>query len=373
MCSTPRSCATTTVVPATRTCTALPSATNHGVPNPSRLNRSPILPFTRWRAGASARSATACSPRRVRSSASTSSIGTSSRHAPSHRSAHQAVSIALSAARSSHVTSTSASRTALTTCTSRATGACTGSSANQWSSTTAGGDGSSTRTSNPPPSRVRASSRGSITSSSIRTPSPEEAPRCNPRVARLGVGQRGDATMPSVADTYITAEMEAIVGAELTSQTSLPISASDIRRWAIAVYYPSAPPRHYWDEEYAATTRYGGIVAPEEFNPFAWITAAGPRQRVAAAAEPRRARPGSVETGFGVEPPPTKFMLNGGVEVTYGARMRPGDVITSVGRHGGYSERTGRLGRMLFTYSESEWTNQRGEWVKTVRGTLIRY
>jgi len=179
--------------------------------------------------------------------------------------------------------------------------------------------------------------------------------------------------MRPVPDTYVTPAMEAIVGSESSRQTSLPISTSDIRRWALAVYFPAAPPRHYWDEEYAASTRFGGIVAPEEFNPFAWITAAGPRQRPAAAEEPRAARPGSVETGFGVEAPPTTFMLNGGVEVTYGVRMRPGDVITSVGRHGGYSERTGRLGLMLFTYNESEWTNQRGEVVKTVRGTLIRY
>ena len=53
--------------------------------------------------------------------------------------------------------------------------------------------------------------------------------------------------------------------------------------------------------------------------------------------------------------------------------MRPGDVITSVSRLAGYSEREGRLGLMLFTTSEDTWTNQRGETVKTSRNTLIRY
>ena len=46
---------------------------------------------------------------------------------------------------------------------------------------------------------------------------------------------------------------------------------------ALAVYYPDVPPRLFWDEEYARSTRHGGIVAPEDFNPFAWFTADGRR------------------------------------------------------------------------------------------------
>jgi hypothetical protein len=175
-----------------------------------------------------------------------------------------------------------------------------------------------------------------------------------------------------VPDTWISAEMAALEGAELASATSLPIDASDIRRWAIAVYFPMPPPRHYWDDEFAATTRFGGLVAPEEFNPFAWITTDGPPERRETFDIGRA--PASVEVSLGVEAPDTHFVLNGGLEVTYGTTpMRPGDVITSVSRHAGYSERTGRLGLMLFTYNETEWTNQRGEWIKTTRGTGIRY
>jgi hypothetical protein len=53
--------------------------------------------------------------------------------------------------------------------------------------------------------------------------------------------------------------------------------------------------------------------------------------------------------------------------------MRPGDVITSVRSLGGYSEREGRLGLMLFTQSQDVWTNQNNEMVKTTKSTLIRY
>jgi hypothetical protein len=109
-------------------------------------------------------------------------------------------------------------------------------------------------------------------------------------------------------------------------------------------------------------------VAPEDFNPFAWM-----------AAEPRGIhRGGSVDADFlekslGIGGPGLKFMLNGGMEVDYGVRMRPGDVITAVSRLHSYKERPGRLGLMLMSVNEDTWTNQRGEVVKRSRSTLIRY
>ena len=66
-------------------------------------------------------------------------------------------------------------------------------------------------------------------------------------------------------------------------------------------------------------------------------------------------------------------MLNGGIDVDYGVRMRPGDVITSVQSLAGYRERAGRLGQMLFSTSQNVWTNQRGEVVRRYQGTVIRY
>ena len=66
-------------------------------------------------------------------------------------------------------------------------------------------------------------------------------------------------------------------------------------------------------------------------------------------------------------------MLNGGLSVEYGVRMREGDVITSESSVGEYSERKGRLGLMLFSRSISIWTNQNGEMVKRTAGILIRY
>jgi hypothetical protein len=160
--------------------------------------------------------------------------------------------------------------------------------------------------------------------------------------------------------------MRKAVGQIISEQTSFPISPSDIRKWAQAVYYPDAPPARYWDEDNEQVVLSGGLAAPEEFNPFAWMTTTGPRVRPAGFAHP--------ELTIGVDPPGTSFQMNGGMEVTYsGVRMRPGDVIHSVSTITGYRERPGRLGLMLFTVSEDEWTNQRREMLKVSHFTLIRY
>ena len=78
----------------------------------------------------------------------------------------------------------------------------------------------------------------------------------------------------------ITDEMRAIVGVVMEEETSYPIAASDIRRWALAVYYPELPPPEFWDEEDPVTVALGGLVAPDEFNPLAWIRRIRNRFRV---------------------------------------------------------------------------------------------
>jgi hypothetical protein len=172
----------------------------------------------------------------------------------------------------------------------------------------------------------------------------------------------------TLAETYVNDEMRAALGTELGRQVSFPIGESDIRRWAVAVYYPEQPPRLFWDAEYAATTVHRGIVAPEEFNPFAWMVAE-PQGVV----RPADYDPNTIEISLGISPPPTRFQLNGGLDVTYGVRMRPGDVITSVSSLHSYEEHRGRLGLMLFTTMANVWTNQRGEQVRLSKGTVIRY
>jgi hypothetical protein len=165
--------------------------------------------------------------------------------------------------------------------------------------------------------------------------------------------------------SLISDEMRAIVGRPLRRAVSFPIAAADIRRWAAAVHWPEPPPRRYWDEAHAA--RLGGLAAPEDFNPFAWMTAEPSPDA------PRIAMTGFSEAELGVAPPPFKAMLLTEIRARHGAPMRPGDVIEGVWRIAAYAEREGRMGLTLYTTLAQELTNQRGEWVRTVESVFARY
>ncbi len=159
--------------------------------------------------------------------------------------------------------------------------------------------------------------------------------------------------------SLVTPDMEERRGVWVEGRTSPPISESDIRRWAIASYWPEEPPRLFWDAGYAKTTRWGGIIAPQDFNPFAW-----PIQRAQ-----QRVEPGSSQAPGGVR----LAGMNGGQVDTYDVPMRPGDTITSRGRLRDWNERQTRLGLTMFVNNETEWRNQHGKLVKRRISTAIRY
>jgi hypothetical protein len=168
--------------------------------------------------------------------------------------------------------------------------------------------------------------------------------------------------------THVTEAMRGILGTVVDWRVSFPIAESDIRRWAIAVYHPQEPPREFWDAAYAERL-HGGILAPEEFNPFAWMVAEQMVPRIA----PLKRDPDRLEKAAGIAGPGLHHQINGGTEAVYGVRMRPGDVIRSETRLRDYHEREGRMGLMLITLTEVVWTNQRGEHVSTQVNTAIRY
>lgn len=169
-------------------------------------------------------------------------------------------------------------------------------------------------------------------------------------------------------DTVVTAEMLAAIGSRTFRKVSFPITASDIRRWAVAVYWPEPVPKRYLDAEESR------LVAPEEFNPFAWaLVEREPEPSSVGISEDEVILAGSVEKLLGVPGPGLRNELYGGFAVEYGAPMAVDDVITCVTTLVGYSERESRLGHMLTTTLEDAWTNQRGELVKRCQRRLIRY
>jgi hypothetical protein len=160
-----------------------------------------------------------------------------------------------------------------------------------------------------------------------------------------------------MSDTYITEDIRRWQDVEREMAVSPPISENDIRKRAIAVYWPQTPPRKFWDADYASASRWKGIVAPEEFNPFAW---------------PIERKEG-IRLGGELGKEPGQRVLNGGSEARYFTPMRPGDVIRSGTKLVYVYEKTGRLGTMMFLINETTWTNQKGEVVKVDRKTSIRY
>jgi acyl dehydratase len=146
------------------------------------------------------------------------------------------------------------------------------------------------------------------------------------------------------------------LGRPLAPDTAYPVCANDVRRWAIATFYPEEPPAEFLDESAAARGPWCGMVAPRDFNPFAWT----------------RCTPADTYPwmrGMGSEP--GRRGLNGGQRNRYFAPIRPGDEITSVVRLVDAYEKQGRLGTMMFLVDEARWTNQRGELVRIGQRTTI--
>ena len=156
---------------------------------------------------------------------------------------------------------------------------------------------------------------------------------------------------------YLDEATIACIGRPGETTVALPVGANDIRRWAIATYYPEPPPMEYYDAELAEQGPWGGLVAPADFNPFAWML--------------QRPKPQPWQRTTGTEP--GTRVLNGGRRSRYFAPIRPGDVISSVGSLANAYEREGKLGTMLFLVSERRWTNQRGELVSSSESTTIYY
>ena len=155
------------------------------------------------------------------------------------------------------------------------------------------------------------------------------------------------------ASENVPQEVVDLLGEETPEANAYPVGANDIRRWAQAVYYPEPAPARFLDEALAKQGPHGGLVAPREFNPFAWMPGLGMGRYW----EILRARRSTA--------------INGGQRSDYFAQIRPGDIITNTRRFIDVYEKQGRSGSMVFVVSETRWTNQDGALVKVGRNTLI--
>lgn len=161
----------------------------------------------------------------------------------------------------------------------------------------------------------------------------------------------------AVPGTFLDAATVDKIGRTLPPVAAPPVGANDIARWAIATHWPEPPPAEFLDPAVAETGPWGGIVAPRDFDPFAWM--------------PRR--PWAGDWLFGVGGEPGTRVLNGGQRNVYGAPIRPGDVIAATRRFVDVVERETKRGPMVFFTSEFRWENRDGETVRVGEQTTIYY
>ena len=146
---------------------------------------------------------------------------------------------------------------------------------------------------------------------------------------------------------FLTDEMRQQAIGTAAQPMVLEVEKGHIKGFAEAV----GDPNPLWnDEAIARRSRYGGIIAPPTFLRSVRI-----------------ARP---QPPFDV---PFDRLLDGGSEWEYFEPVRAGDRLTAMAEIADVSERSGRLGVMLFMVIEIKYTNQLDELVATQRNTIIRY
>lgn len=135
-------------------------------------------------------------------------------------------------------------------------------------------------------------------------------------------------------------------------QLSEPCHKIDIRRWVMALDYVN--PLH-WDREFARTTKFGDIIAP---------------QSMAVA----------LDFGHGCQPAcvgniPGSHLIFGGEEWWwFGTPIKPGDQLFQERRFYDYKvSETKFAGPTMFSRGDTTHRNQRGDLIAKARSTAIRY
>lgn len=153
--------------------------------------------------------------------------------------------------------------------------------------------------------------------------------------------------------TLDTSDLDNYVGKQLWGSESFePVATNDIRRWVQAMHYPN---RLHYDRDFAAESRYQGIIAPPSFAV-------------------------AMDSGHGAVPAccgkiPNSHLIFGGDEWWfYGPIIKPGDLVHNERFSVDYVvKETGFAGPTCFQRGDNIYYNQEGDKIATQRSTGIRY
>jgi acyl dehydratase len=154
-------------------------------------------------------------------------------------------------------------------------------------------------------------------------------------------------------DTLDASDLDRHMGVPMEpGELKEPVSISDIRRWVQGMHYPN--PLHY-DEQWAAESTFGAIVAPQSFTV-------------------------ACDTSHGCSPAqvgliPNSHLIFGGDEWWFfGPRIWPGDKLICHRMPYDYKvTETKFAGPTCFQRGDTLYISQRGERVALQRSTAIRY
>lgn len=139
------------------------------------------------------------------------------------------------------------------------------------------------------------------------------------------------------------------------------VTRTDIRKIADAVGDRN---RLYWDDEYAARSKYGSIIAPPDF--FGWPVQWGPGQPFVNTSD--------LSATLFMEAAKAGYLraINAGMESEYFLPIRPGDTIMVNSEIVAMEEKEGKKGgKMLLSTMEITLVNQDGNVVAKQRHNVI--
>ena len=179
--------------------------------------------------------------------------------------------------------------------------------------------------------------------------------------------------------SVLTDEVRAMIGvtAEKVEVSFWGIEREDLRRFTQALM--DADPR-YWDEAFAKTTRYGGIVTPPIYctylNRKTRVGTEDLVSRVFSENPNSDGVSGLEDRGEGALPPiPTDLnrILNGGIEIEVYKYPALGDRIFSQAKYADIVERVGKDGKpFLIVITEITYTDHNGAELCVVRQSRLR-
>jgi hydroxyacyl-ACP dehydratase HTD2-like protein with hotdog domain len=172
---------------------------------------------------------------------------------------------------------------------------------------------------------------------------------------------------------HITPEVRGIIGPwSEWIEAGHPLESSELRRFHQATMDPA---RRYWDEAYAESSRYAGIVAPPALPVHAF------RRPAASLEDPfdNRADPefdGSgrfMRPGLPKVPVPLAGILNGGYEYEFYSYARLGDTIRCRSRYKDIVQKTSKAGPMVLVVIEDEYATGDGRpLLKSINTQIMR-